>query len=176
MMERETTTDFCLDILSDPTYSCVEPTGSSYSSSVMSENNPTSPVSPLAVYPPHPPTEVRSRAPEFYGFVAWSSTYLLYCFFLFWALLPDTYLIRLGISWYPSRQVSIVSSISARSNTYRYFSVSPCIVLPRPPSCVILAHQRMGTASPSIHHRPRPSHLLCVFSARIGWYTKFLRR
>ncbi|KAI0743187.1 hypothetical protein BC629DRAFT_1445594 [Irpex lacteus] len=35
-----------------------------------------------------PPTEVRSRAPEFYGFVAWSSTYLLYCFFLLWALLP----------------------------------------------------------------------------------------
>ena len=65
--------------------------------------SPTSPVSPLAPYPPLPPTEVRSRAPEFYGFVAWTSTYLLFCLYLLWALLPDEYIISLGITWYPNR-------------------------------------------------------------------------
>ena len=65
--------------------------------------NPTSPVSPLAPYPPLPPTEVRSRAPEFYGFVAWTSTYLLFVLYLLWALLPDEYIISLGITWYPNR-------------------------------------------------------------------------
>ncbi|KAI0087403.1 PIG-P-domain-containing protein [Irpex rosettiformis] len=101
----------------------------------MSENNPTSPVSPLAVYPPQPPTEVRSRAPEFYGFVAWSLTYLLYCFFLLWALLPDTYLIRLGISWYPSRQVSIPPSICSSS---QLIHVSPEWALLLPAYTVVL--------------------------------------
>jgi hypothetical protein len=69
----------------------------------MDGGNPTSPVSPLAPYPPLQPTEARSRAPEFYGFVAWTSTYLLFCFFLLWALLPDAYIIWLGVSWYPNR-------------------------------------------------------------------------
>ena len=71
----------------------------------MDGGDPTSPVSPLAPYPPLPPTEVRSRAAEFYGFVAWTSTYLLFCFFLLWALLPDEYIIWFGVSWYPSRYV-----------------------------------------------------------------------
>ncbi|PSS36960.1 hypothetical protein PHLCEN_2v1176 [Hermanssonia centrifuga] len=72
----------------------------------MEENDsPTSPVSPLAPYPPLPPTDVRSRAPEFYGFVAWISTYLLFIFFLLWAILPDEYINSIGISWYPSRSV-----------------------------------------------------------------------
>ena len=68
------------------------------------ETNPTSPVSPLAPYPSLP-TEARSRAPEFYGFVAWSGTYLLFCIFLLWALLPDEYIVSLGVSWYPNRYV-----------------------------------------------------------------------
>ncbi|KAI0701401.1 PIG-P-domain-containing protein [Cytidiella melzeri] len=71
-------------------------------------DQPTSPVSPLAAYPPQPPTEARSRAPEFYGFVAWSSTYLLFAFFLLWSLLPDAYLIWLGVSWYPSREWALL--------------------------------------------------------------------
>ncbi|KAI0346409.1 PIG-P-domain-containing protein [Trametopsis cervina] len=74
----------------------------------MAEQSPTSPVNPLAAYPPLPPTEIRSRAPEFYGFVAWSSTSLLFCFFLLWALLPDTYLIWLGVSWYPNREWAVL--------------------------------------------------------------------
>lgn len=69
----------------------------------MQGDSPTSPVNPLAPYPPLPPTEVRSRAPEFYGFAAWTSTYLLFFFFLLWALLPDEYIISLGVSWYPNR-------------------------------------------------------------------------
>lgn len=69
----------------------------------MAETEPTSPVSPLAPYPPLPPSQQRSRAPEFYGFVAWTSTYLLFAVFLLWALLPDAYIEWLGITWYPSR-------------------------------------------------------------------------
>lgn len=69
----------------------------------MAEPSPTSPVSPLAQYPPLPPTESRGRAPEFYGFVAWTSTYLLFVLFLLWALLPDDYILALGITWYPNR-------------------------------------------------------------------------
>ncbi|KAJ3485590.1 hypothetical protein NLI96_g4845 [Meripilus lineatus] len=73
----------------------------------MVETNATSPVSPLAPYP-LPPTEVRSRAPEFYGFVAWTSTYLVFLFFLLWALLPDEYIVWLGVSWYPNREWALL--------------------------------------------------------------------
>lgn len=69
----------------------------------MVEKGPTSPISPLAQFPPLLPTESRSRAPEFYGFVAWTSTYLLFCVYLLWALLPDKCIIALGITWYPNR-------------------------------------------------------------------------
>ncbi|KAJ3544746.1 hypothetical protein NM688_g5707 [Phlebia brevispora] len=77
-------------------------------SAMEDSNDPTSPVSPLAPYPPLPPTEVRSRAPEFYGFVAWTSTYLLFCLYLLWALLPDEYIIWLGITWYPNREWALL--------------------------------------------------------------------
>ncbi|KAI0642803.1 PIG-P, partial [Trametes meyenii] len=69
---------------------------------------PTSPVSPLAPYPPILPTETRSRAPEFYGFVAWASTYLLFVLYLLWAFLPDDYITALGVSWYPNREWSLL--------------------------------------------------------------------
>ncbi|CDO70977.1 hypothetical protein BN946_scf184830.g9 [Trametes cinnabarina] len=71
-------------------------------------NEPTSPVSPLAPYPPVLPTESRSRAPEFYGFVAWASTYLLFVLYLLWAFLPDEYIVALGVSWYPNREWSLL--------------------------------------------------------------------
>ncbi|OBZ67528.1 Phosphatidylinositol N-acetylglucosaminyltransferase subunit P [Grifola frondosa] len=74
----------------------------------MAEKNPTSPITPLAPYPPLLPTESRSRAAEFYGFVAWTSTYLLFCLFLVWAFLPDEYIIALGVSWYPSREWALL--------------------------------------------------------------------
>ncbi|KAJ6487744.1 PIG-P-domain-containing protein [Mycena sanguinolenta] len=70
--------------------------------------NPTSPLSPLAPYPPIPSSEYRSRAPEFYGFVAWTSTSFLYFVYLLWALLPDEYIEWLGIKWYPSREWAIL--------------------------------------------------------------------
>ncbi|TFY79698.1 hypothetical protein EWM64_g4312 [Hericium alpestre] len=69
---------------------------------------PTSPTSPLAPYPPLPPPQYRSRAPEFYGFVAWSSTYLLFILYLLWVLLPDSIIIALGITWYPSREWALL--------------------------------------------------------------------
>ncbi|KZT01216.1 PIG-P-domain-containing protein [Laetiporus sulphureus 93-53] len=74
----------------------------------MLEKDPTSPVSPLAPFPPLPPTESRTRAPEFYGFVAWSSTSLLFALYLLWALLPDQCILALGLTWYPNREWAVL--------------------------------------------------------------------
>src|SRR5258708_4962957 len=63
---------------------------------------PTSPTSPLAPFPPPPPAESRSRAPEFYGFVAWAVTYLLFVLYFLWAILPDEWIVWLGVTWYPN--------------------------------------------------------------------------
>lgn len=71
-------------------------------STTMPNEPPTSPTSPLAPYPPLP-MEHRSRAPEFYGFVALTSTYLAFALYILWALLPDEYIVWLGVTWYPSR-------------------------------------------------------------------------
>ena len=62
----------------------------------------TSPTAPLAAFPPQP-EEYKSRAPEFYGFVAWSSTYLLLLLFILWSFLPDEWIVRSGVTWYPNR-------------------------------------------------------------------------
>ena len=67
--------------------------------------SPTSPTSPLAPFPPPPPAGSRSRAPEFYGFVAWAVTYLLFVLYFLWAILPDEWIVWLGVSWYPNRYV-----------------------------------------------------------------------
>ncbi|KAL7277213.1 hypothetical protein ACG7TL_009063 [Trametes sanguinea] len=72
------------------------------------ENEPTSPTAPLAPYPPVLPTDSRSRAPEFYGFVAWASTYLLFVLYLLWAFLPDEHILALGVSWYPNREWALL--------------------------------------------------------------------
>lgn len=45
----------------------------------------------------------RSRAAEFYGFVAWSSTAIGFCLYVLWALVPDWYILWVGINWYPNR-------------------------------------------------------------------------
>ncbi|KAJ8092859.1 hypothetical protein AAF712_014527 [Marasmius tenuissimus] len=54
------------------------------------------------------PKDHRSRAPEFYGFVAWTSTSFLFVVFLLWALLPDEYILWLGIDWYPNREWALL--------------------------------------------------------------------
>ena len=69
------------------------------------EDEPTSPTSPLAQFPPLPPIESRSRAPEFYGFVAWAVTYLSFILYFIWAILPEEWIKRLGVTWYPNRYV-----------------------------------------------------------------------
>jgi len=73
----------------------------------MQAEEPTSPTTPLATFPPLP-EEYRSRAPEFYGFVAWTSTYLLFGLFILWAFLPDSFIIWLGITWYPNREWALL--------------------------------------------------------------------
>jgi len=50
----------------------------------------------------------RSRAPEFYGFVAWLSTYIAFCLYVLWAIVPDQYIVWVGIEWYPSREWAIL--------------------------------------------------------------------
>lgn len=67
---------------------------------------PTSPTAPLAAFPPQP-EEYRSRAPEFYGFVAWSSTYLLFALFILWSFLPDEWIAWSGVTWYPNRYLPL---------------------------------------------------------------------
>lgn len=47
----------------------------------------------------------KTRAPEFYGFVAWASTSALFVVYILWALLPDEWIVALGVNWYPSRCV-----------------------------------------------------------------------
>jgi len=49
--------------------------------------------------------ERKSRAPEFYGFVAWTSTYLLFVLYVLWAVLPGVWIEWTGVTWYPSRYV-----------------------------------------------------------------------
>jgi len=68
---------------------------------------PTSPTAPLASFPPQP-EEYRSRAPEFYGFVAWSSTYLLFVLFILWSFLPDEWIVWSGVTWYPNRYFHLI--------------------------------------------------------------------
>ncbi|KAG2154181.1 PIG-P-domain-containing protein [Suillus bovinus] len=62
----------------------------------------------LAPFPLEPPDERHSRAPEFYGFVAWTSTSVVFVFYVLWALLPDEYIVWLGVKWYPSREWALL--------------------------------------------------------------------
>ncbi|KAJ7359626.1 PIG-P-domain-containing protein [Mycena albidolilacea] len=92
------------------------------------KEDPTSPLSPLAPYPPIPSPEYRSRAPEFYGFVAWTSTSFLYFIYILWALLPDEYIQWLGIKWYPSREWAVLvpawSIVLALLTYFIYFALA----------------------------------------------------
>ncbi|ESK85036.1 phosphatidylinositol class p [Moniliophthora roreri MCA 2997] len=54
------------------------------------------------------PQTNRSKAPEFYGFVAWTSTSFLFVVYLLWALLPDEYIVALGVDWYPNREWALL--------------------------------------------------------------------
>jgi hypothetical protein len=86
-------------------------------------DEPTSPSSPLAQFPPLPSAESRSRAPEFYGFVAWTVTYLLFILYFLWAILPDEWIIWLGVTWYPNRCVFVffVHAIAGGDLSFFFF-------------------------------------------------------
>jgi phosphatidylinositol N-acetylglucosaminyltransferase subunit P len=70
-------------------------------SEIYLESLPRSPTAPHR-WPPES-DQHRSRAPEFYGFVAWTSTYFLFILDMLWSVLPDEYLEWLGITLYPNR-------------------------------------------------------------------------
>ncbi|KAJ1311144.1 hypothetical protein OPQ81_009645 [Rhizoctonia solani] len=77
----------------------------------MSTGEPTSPISPVAVYPPPvlPEDDHNSgTAAEFYGFVAWATTTILWFIYIFWALLPDSVIRGIGITWYPNREWALL--------------------------------------------------------------------
>ncbi|KAG8698018.1 hypothetical protein FRC08_006179 [Ceratobasidium sp. 394] len=79
--------------------------------SVDEPKEPTSPSSPVAAYPPLliPEDELPTgSAPEFYGFVAWLTTAILWFVYLFWALLPDKVIRGIGITWYPNREWALL--------------------------------------------------------------------
>lgn len=77
-------------------------------------DEPTSPAHPIASYPPiiidkddlRPVSNAKGRrAAEFYGFVAWLLTLLVYIAYILWTVLPDEVIRATGIEWYPARQV-----------------------------------------------------------------------
>jgi hypothetical protein len=79
-----------------------------YNHGTVTTNEPTSPISPVAVYPPPTPPDdenAAGTAAEFYGFVAWATTAILWFVYIFWALLPDSVIRGMGITWYPNRWV-----------------------------------------------------------------------
>ncbi|KLO19391.1 PIG-P-domain-containing protein [Schizopora paradoxa] len=87
-----------------------------------SNTEPTSPRSPLAPFPPYRIQE-RSRAPEIYGFVAYTSTSVLFILYVLWALLPDSWILAIGIDWYPNREwANLLPAYSAIMVILTYFT------------------------------------------------------
>jgi phosphatidylinositol glycan class P protein len=72
-------------------------------SQLLLDTVPRSPTAPHR-WPPEA-EDRRSRASEFYGFVAWTSTYLLFILYILWAVLPDEWIQWTGVTWYPNRYV-----------------------------------------------------------------------
>ncbi|KAG8929814.1 hypothetical protein FRC01_003737 [Tulasnella sp. 417] len=72
-------------------------------------DDPTSPKSPVASFPPlPPPSEAGGRPQEFYGFVTWLCTYIAFGLIILWGILPDEWIVALGITWYPSREWALL--------------------------------------------------------------------
>ncbi|CAE6402792.1 unnamed protein product [Rhizoctonia solani] len=77
----------------------------------MNTREPTSPISPVAVYPPPVSSEddhIPRTAAEFYGFVAWATTAILWFVYVSWVLLPDSVIRSMGITWYPNREWALL--------------------------------------------------------------------
>lgn len=63
-------------------------------------------------------TVSKSRAPEFYGFVAWASTSLLFIVYVLWALLPDSWIVATGVDWYPNRYAPLRATTHQTDTTF----------------------------------------------------------
>ncbi|CAE6397985.1 hypothetical protein RSOLAG22IIIB_01476 [Rhizoctonia solani] len=92
----------------------------------MNAGEPTSPISPVAVYPPPAlpeDTHTSGTAAEFYGFVAWATTAILWFIYVFWALLPDSIIRSMGITWYPNREWALlIPSYAVFLALFTYFT------------------------------------------------------
>ncbi|GAA5992119.1 hypothetical protein JCM5350_007018 [Sporobolomyces pararoseus] len=58
-------------------------------------------------FPPRNPTDPAPTV-ESQGFLLYISSLLLYVLYLFWSFLPDRYLEKAGIEWYPSREWALL--------------------------------------------------------------------
>jgi len=102
-----------------PPFACHLPDAENFG---MDDLGPTSPRTPLAPYPPYRTQEI-SRAPEIYGFVAYTSTSVLFILYVLWALLPDSWILAIGIDWYPSRDwANLLPAYSAILILLTYFT------------------------------------------------------
>ena len=120
-------------------------------SDVLLDSSPRSPTAPSS-WPPEP-EERRSRAPEFYGFVAWTTTYLLFVLYILWALLPDEWIVWLGVTWYPNRWIELALI---------FVSIMPD---------TSLISQWMGDFDSLVDDRRRPSNLYLILCHRAQSYS-----
>ncbi|KIJ36321.1 hypothetical protein M422DRAFT_34286 [Sphaerobolus stellatus SS14] len=113
----------------------------------MEQEPPTSPRSPLAVYPSPP----QSRAAEFYGFAAFTGTSVLFILYHLWALLPDEVIRYIGVGWYPSREWAIlVPAYSVILILLTYFTYWALALAATP------SFDELSTITDSHAHVPRP--------------------
>ena len=52
----------------------------------------------------------------------WSTTYVLFALYVLWALLPDAWIRRAGVAWYPNRCVRVFAR-EACPSALRYMRV-----------------------------------------------------
>ncbi|CAE6437334.1 unnamed protein product [Rhizoctonia solani] len=144
-----------------------------YNHGTVTTNEPTSPISPVAVCPPPTPPDdenAAGTAAEFYGFVAWATTAILWFVYIFWALLPDSVIRGMGITWYPNREWALlIPSYAVFLVLLTYFTYFALAIYATPSYSEVKsitdehAHYRMrssvsehgsGSAIPQVHDLP----------------------
>ncbi|KAJ3396108.1 hypothetical protein HDU92_003977 [Lobulomyces angularis] len=55
--------------------------------------------------------KLKSTSPEFYGFIIYIVSYFTFAVYLLWAIIPDSVLNLIGITYYPQKQWAIIIPI-----------------------------------------------------------------